>query len=398
MLRLRLPISAFFLLMGTLRAQAPPEDLTARVNALSQELERLKGEVGKSASDTVVGGYGEITFNHFSKDGSKDAADLRRFVLLVAHHFDEDTELVTELEVEHAVSSASDAGEVEIEQAYIQHRLSPTWALRGGLFLIPAGLLNEHHEPTAFFGVERNFVETAIIPSTWREGGIQAVGTFSNGMTLQFGVSTGFDVSKWDATSSESAESPLGSVHQELSQAKSHDLAAFGALNWRGVPGLLLGGSIFSGKGGQGQEGTPAMNTTLWDIHARWTPGAFDFSAVYAQGSIGNTATFNQVRVGNPYLVPRRFEGWYAQAAYQMWSSARMSLNPFVRFESFNTASSFSPLDPAGLTPSAAPSEKVWTAGFNFNLNSHVVIKADVRRFHEDSSQNRVDIGLGWSF
>src|SRR5438874_6846832 len=34
-------------------------------------------------------------------------------------------------------------------------------SLRAGLFLMPVGLLNETHEPTAYYGVERNFVETA---------------------------------------------------------------------------------------------------------------------------------------------------------------------------------------------------------------------------------------------
>ena len=96
---------------------------------------------------------------------------------------------------------------------------------------MPAGLLNENHEPTAYYGVERNFVETAIIPTTWREGGIQAIGNFENGLTLQTGVSTSFDLTKWDAGSSEGRESPLGSVHQELMLAKAHDLAVFGALN-----------------------------------------------------------------------------------------------------------------------------------------------------------------------
>ena len=50
---------------------------------------------------------------------------------------------------------------------------------------MPAGLLNENHEPTAYYGVERNFVETAIIPSTWREGGVQFVGSFDNGLSVQ---------------------------------------------------------------------------------------------------------------------------------------------------------------------------------------------------------------------
>src|SRR2546430_883083 len=88
------------------------------------------------------------------------------------------TAIEAELAVEHSVSSASDRGEVEVEQAYIEHQIDPRWAVRGGLFLMPVGLLNENHEPTAYYGVERNFVETAIIPTTWREGGVQFVGSF----------------------------------------------------------------------------------------------------------------------------------------------------------------------------------------------------------------------------
>ena len=49
---------------------------------------------------------------------------------------------------------------------------TPTLAGRAGLFLIPSGILNTAHEPTQYFGVTRNFVETSIIPTTWREGGV----------------------------------------------------------------------------------------------------------------------------------------------------------------------------------------------------------------------------------
>lgn len=83
---------------------------------------------------------------------------------------------------------------------------------------------------------------------------------------------------------------------------------------------------------------------------------------------------------------------------YNVWSAGTYSLAPFVRFESFNTASSFEALEPASLTPSPAVTEKVWTAGFNFNLNAHIVLKADLCRFKEDTGRNHVDFGLGWAF
>ena len=349
-----------------------------------------------AAPATVLTSYGEINYNRPTKSSQNAQADLRRFVLGYQHRFDAKTKVVTELEVEHSVSSASDAGEVALEQAYIERQLTPTWALRAGLFLMPSGLLNENHEPIAFYGVERNFVETAIIPSTWREGGVQLAGNFDNGLTVQGGLSTSFDLNKWDATSGEGKESPLGAIHQELSLAKSHDVAVFGAVNWRGIPGLLLGGSLFTGQATQAQAVAKAR-ITLWDLHARWTPGRFDLSALYARGTISNTAALNTALVGNPTLIPKSFDGYYVQAAYKAWTYEDYALSPFVRWEQFNTAKAYADLGP-GLTPDAARAERVITLGANLQVAPGVVVKADYQRFREGADQNRVNLGLGWSF
>jgi hypothetical protein len=349
-----------------------------------------------AAPATVWSSYGEIVYNRPTNKPENAQADLRRFVLGLQHRFDQKTKLVTELEVEHAVSSSSDPGEVEVEQAYVEHQLGNTWAARGGLFLIPIGLLNENHEPTAFYGVERNFVETAIIPTTWREGGVQMIGQFNNGIAVQTGISTGFDLTKWDATSSEGQESPLGSIHQELALAKARSLSWFGATNWRGVPGLLLGGGVFTGDATHSQATTRAR-VTLWDLHARWTPGRWDFSALYTRGTISNSAALNAALIGNPTLIPSAFDGQYVQAAYKVWSRQDYALSPFVRWERFNTGKSYADLGP-GLTPDPLPTETVWTAGANFQLTPGVVVKADVQRFRRNKDNDRINLGLGWSF
>ena len=174
-----------------------------------------------------------------------------------------------------------------------------------GLFLIPSGLLNENHEPTTFYGVLRNRVETAIIPTTWREGGALVQATTEGGLRWDVGVTTGFDLSKWDPASPEGLESPLGSIHQELALAKASDLSGIAAVNYTGVPGLRLGASIFRGDASQGQAGFDDNVVTLWEAHGTWTPGRFEFAALYANGHISNTAKVNATFVGNPTLDPR---------------------------------------------------------------------------------------------
>lgn len=345
---------------------------------------------------TVLTGYGELNYNRPTHRTQDAQADVRRFVLGYQHRFDEKTKVVTELEVEHAVASADDKGEVEVEQAYIERQIDPVWSLRAGLFLVPVGLLNENHEPTSFYGVERNFVETAIVPSTWREGGVQAVGNFDNGLTLQGGLTTGFDLNKWDAASDEGRASPLGSIHQEMSQARSHDLSVFGAANWRGVPGLLLGGSLFTGLATQGQA-VDTARVTLWDLHTRWTPGRWDLSALYARGTISGTGALNAALVGRPTPIPQSFDGAYVQGAYKLWSRDDGAVSPFLRLERYNAARSYADLGP-GLTPDAARSERVVTLGANVQVAQGIVVKADVQRFHVNADLDRVNLGLGWNF
>jgi hypothetical protein len=348
---------------------------------------------------TVITGYGEVNYNRPIKDASQAQADVRRAVIGIQHRFDEKTKLVSEFEWEHAVTSATDQGESEVEQLYVEREFDNGLRAKAGLFLIPAGLLNTNHEPTAYYGVERNFVETAIIPSTWREAGFGLSKTLDNGLSWDIGLTTGFDLTKWDATSTEGRDSPLGSIHQEGQLAKSRNLSAHGALNWRGVPGLLLGGSVFTGKAGHSTAGFAASDArvTLWDLHARYNPGRLDLSALYARGTISNTDALNLSFAGNPTPVPSSFYGWYAQAAYQVWKAADYSLFPFIRYERFNTAKSYSAM-PAGLGVAPGSDEGVTTVGANLKVGEGVVIKADYQKFKENTARDRVNFGVGFSF
>ena len=375
-------------------ASAPPP-AAARVSAPVS----LAAVEVPSAPATVFGAYGEINYNRPSKNASGAQADVRRAVIGIEHRFDPKTKMVAEFEWEHAVVSASDKGESEVEQLYVEREFGNGLRSKVGLYLIPMGLLNTNHEPTAYYGVERNFVETAIIPSTWREVGVSLSGDTANGLTWDTGITTGFDLGKWDATGGDGRESPLGSIHQEGQQAKSRDLSVHAALNWRGVPGLLVGGSIFTGKAGHKADGFTANDAriTMVDLHTRYTPGRWDLSALYARGQISNTEALNETLVGNPTPVPKSFAGWYTQAAYRLLQVGDYTLSPFARYEQFNTAKSYAAV-PQGLGVAASPDEKVSTVGANLKVGEGVVLKADYQWFKEDKSRDRLNLGMGFSY
>jgi hypothetical protein len=423
---------SFALLSAPLAAMASEAELMQKLEAIAAELEKVKAELAAtkqkaemvekrqeeaapartaaaesapaaassaSGPTTVLTGYGEVNYNRPTRNASQSQVDVRRAVIGIQHRFDDRTKLVSEFEWEHAVTSADDKGESEVEQLYVEREFANGLRAKAGLFLIPAGLLNTNHEPTAFYGVERNFVETAIIPSTWREAGIGLSGDFANGLSWDAGVTTGFDLTKWDATASEGRESPLGSIHQEGQLAKSRNLSVHGALNWRGVPGVLLGGSVFTGKAGHATTGfaAPDARITLWDLHARYNPGRLDLTALYARGQISNIDALNQTFAGSPTPVPSSFYGWYTQAAYQLYKSGDYTFSPFFRYEKFNTASGYTAV-PAGLAVPTGPAEKVMTLGANLHVGEGVVLKADYQKFSEDTTRDRLNLGVGFAF
>jgi len=352
---------------------------------------------------TTLWGYGELNYNRPTGDAGATQADLRRAVIGFGHSFDESTRVYGEFEWEHAVASADDQGETEVEQLYVEHSLAENYGVRAGLMLVPLGLLNEHHEPANYYGVERNFVETAIIPTTWREGGVAMYGTTDSGFSWNIGVGTGPDLGKWDPSSDEGRESPLGSIHQELQLAKAHDLSGFGALNWQGIPGLLVGGGVFAGKIGQDTPDFPAdgAQLVLSEAHVRWQPGPFDLSALYTRGTISDTQALNLTYLGQPTPVPKAFWGGYAQGAWRAVEWGRSSLVPFLRYEEFNTGAEYAQQPPGFGTP-ALPTERVCTAGANYYLNPNVVFKVDYQHFDYDDEAlgygNRFDLGLGYQF
>jgi hypothetical protein len=373
-------------------------------------------------------GYGEIYYTHPTRDPGQAQFDLARAVFGIGYQFDPRTEFNSEYEIEHAVTSASDVGEFEVEQFYVDRSVNDYVTVRAGLLLMPFGFLNEHHEPTNFYGVQRNFVETLIIPSTWREGGFNLHGDTPAGFAWNVGVTTGFDLSKWNfapefppysnALALENSNvAPLQATHQELALANAQHLSQYLALGYYGIPGLTLGAAVSSGDAvpvpAPPNAPSPGnQRVTLWEAHARWAPQRWDLSALYARGTISNTAAANAANPGSPNPIPASFYGYYFQGAYQLWSHGDYRLNPFVRFERYDMGSSYEgtpgPVIPSGQVPrSSTPGDyglwpqnhdRVWTAGANFYIGPHLVLKADYQWFEVNQDFRRFDLGLGVAF
>jgi hypothetical protein len=348
-------------------------------------------------------GYGELAYTRPLRNTAQTLATARRGVLGFAYRFNERTRFAAELEIENAVVSASDQGEAAFEQLYVEHDLSDDLGLKAGLFLLPLGYLNESHEPTRYYGVTRNQIETAIIPTTWREMGVGLQARSDSGWRWNTGLVTSFDLNKWPTRSDGAADtrsSPLGAIHQEGSLARAASLAYYDVVNYNGIPGLNVGSGFFKGGFNQRQPDTRAVmkgaGVSLYELHAKWQYQKWELSGLTALGQFDGVANFNAATgVDNP--VPKQFKGWYAQAAYRAWHKGDYSLVPFARYERLNTALGYAGL-PAGLTPANDPDTRTVTAGFSFYLHPQVVFKMDVQRYLNNSQLDRVNLGIGFHY
>ncbi len=360
---------------------------------------------GVGSDSTRLWGYGELNYNHPTGDAGKSQADLRRAVLGFSHAFNEDTHVYGELEWEHAVTSADDQGESEVEQLYVEHQLNPELAFRAGLTLIPLGFLNEHHEPTNYYGVERNFVETAIIPSTWREGGLSLLGSTESGFSWNVGVTTSQNLRNWDPADPEGRVSPLGAIHQELQLAERTRRRGLRRreLAGRAGPDARRRRLLRQDRAGRRRQfpGRPIRarrsakctraGSRVRSIFRRCTRAAR--SAI----PISSTSRSSAIRI----RCRNRSGAATCRARGASGTMAQSSLAPFVRYEAFNTAASFESV-PLGLGVPDADTERVWTVGVNYYLTPEVVFKADYQHFNITDELlgygTRFDLGVGYQF
>src|SRR3569623_84232 len=231
-------------------ADATVDDLRKTVETQQQAIDRLQKQVDATAAaldsgnhgnaagagGTHIGGYGEL---HYTNLDSGTQLDYPRFVLEFSHRFSDSIRLHAELELEHSVASHDDVGDVELDQAYVDFDLNERHTARAGLFLVPVGIINETHEPPTFYGVERNPVETFIIPTTWWEGGGGLNGELAPGIRYDLAITSGFNV----ATSGPDAYLIRGG-RQEVAEAKADNLAYTARLRWTGMAGVELAGTV----------------------------------------------------------------------------------------------------------------------------------------------------------
>lgn len=297
--------------------------LIAALSAYSQIFTRedsLNAGLVRSNQSTVISAYGQakVEFDLRLKTG---VANLTRNVLFVGHKFSNKIYFFSEMELENAkVSGGQASGEISMEQLFLKFNLNRDLYLTAGLFIPRIGIINENHLPTTFNGNDRTFVETYLIPSTWREIGVGLYGNVRRipGLNYSFAVLNGLKSSGFQNGSG------IREGRAEGSNGTASNLAVTGALlyyyrDFRLQTSVYYGGSAGlpkhradSLKLASGPFGTPVA---LVEANLQYHKNGISLKALAATVQIPNAFEINRAYANN---TATSMVGGYVEFGYNI--------------------------------------------------------------------------------
>ena len=364
------------------------------VTALAQTSQPSQPQESSESKTGPISGYMDFHFN--KEEGQTGVLDFHRFVLLFNHSFSPRIRFVGELELEHAVvEGLEEKGELELEQAYLDFLLSRSLNVRAGMVLMPLGIINERHEPPVFNGVERPFVDTVIIPTTWFDVGAGVHGEIGRGLRYRAFVTTPLDALEF------SADEGIRGGLQKGAEANVRNFAFTGRAEYIGIPDLTVGAGFWTGDS---SFAVPRLDTNVWvaEADARYQRGRLELRGQFAGVGISDAGPLNDAierLTGVSPNIARRLRGFYSEAGYRVWDAGSpRDLVAFLRYENFDTQYKM----PDGFVPLKEFDRDALVLGVTYYPDPDVAVKIDYIWLRNQSdvirAPNSFNVGLGWWF
>ena len=381
----------FISLSTFMNAQTAQDSITFDPQKQLNAAQRLLS--GNYGDAVTVGAYGEITYNQ--PEALNGEMDVQRLVLLFGYKFTDEVQFITEVEFEHVQ-------EVYIEQAFVNYAVAPNLSIRGGLMLVPMGIINEFHEPTTFNGVERPAVDNVIVPSTWREIGVGVTGRFNDlSLGYQAYVFNGFKSASIDGEGGINGflkgSNGLRSGRQKGIQSTIDSPTFSLKFDYYGIPGLRLGLSGYFGDT-QAEDEIDAIDgssigISMIGLDARYAYKRFTARGQFINASLSNTESYNNLTNKD---LGSALQGWYLETAYNLLpQEKKQRLFAFVRYEQFDTHAKIE----GDLVRNNAYNRSDITTGLSYHIAPGVVLKGDyqIRDNAQSNSElpNMLNFGIG---
>lgn len=361
------------------------------------------GEMAASFMD-----YGNNRFyggNNGNSNDHRNTISIPRFVLALDYKFNSKWILGAEIEFESGgVGTAYEiensengeyetevekGGEVALEQFHITRLIHPAFNVRAGHIIVPVGLTNAHHEPINFFGTYRPEGETTILPSTWHENGIEFFGSLGKGYAafdyqaqIVAGLNAnGFDRNTWVAGGKQ------GIFETDNFTSPGYVVR----LDYRGVPGLRVGGSFYyCANAGSNSDKLQEYSTfkvpvRIYTADAQYKNKYVTARANFVWGNLGNSRQVSAVNTKlsnqSPYTrttpVAKKAVSYAGEVGVNVGaffhSKKAPALYPFARYEYYNPQEKGEALQTMDLRNKVS----MWTAGLNWYALPNLVVKAN---------------------
>jgi hypothetical protein len=391
------------------------EDLREELDRLADEIDDMRDTFGTLRKNVNVTGYGETHFN-IPTDERDTVFDAHRFVIGVNARFTDWIFLSAEIDYEHAAQA------IEFEMAYLDFLLDPKVNFRAGTMLIPVGFLNEFHEPTLFWTVERPVFQKRIIPTSWNGTGGGFFGTFGNflgGMNYRvYAVNSLRSIQKDLPTACDDGHGGGGDCGQFKAkdgvrsgrrfpdELKVTDMAVTGRFEFTNLfPGFQLGASFYTGDTTHGliQQGG---RTTIIEGDIKYRRKWFEMNASIANIHINNAAELNAFATAQGNAsgnIASNILGYNAQFGIHwpqlLGKSTSHDVVTHFMYEFIDTQNEM----PTGATQQTGKDGEadVYTAGITwFPATTNVALKADYTHqvFQDGTSNNQVNFGMAYMF
>ncbi len=288
----------------------------------------------------TIGGYGEVQYRDSPISERADGGGTPTFmnprlVLGIAAVLSEKQNIVFNSEIEYEFGSK----EIDVEQAFVEWRIRPEFAVRGGIFVPAIGRFNTYHDSNLNLAIIRPLINQFIVPTAYRDAGFGIRGRFK----LPHKMKLTYEVDIVNGLQSENADgqpTPFSRLLGQSSAAEpgviafqdaNRNKAVVGRLGFSPVRGLEFGVSGYSGKFNKQDESPMSANIVFLD--GSFHRGDLVINAEYGRSNIVGGGILRQssappvVNPNDPVSVQALAEfvaqrspgqdGFYAEGSYQ---------------------------------------------------------------------------------
>jgi hypothetical protein len=331
-----------------------------------------------SSPKAIVGGYMDIEYFNRANQGNS-YFDQKRLVPFIYGDISDRVKFAAEIEIEHGE-------ELGVEFATIDYLIQEPINLRAGIILMPLGKFNLLHDSPLRDLTERPLLDQRIIPSTLRQPGIGAYGTFYptalSKLDYEFYVLNGFanafggDGNPNNTSNINQTNGIRSARSSNTSFDNNNGKSLVGRVAFSPILGVEIGGSGFYGNYGTKKNDQLA----IWALDWTFQRGPFEFIGESAWSYIkDNNINQDGTRNGNP----RRMQGYFLQANYHFLPEWLSNMAPTFFKQEVSTFTAVARWEQMKLGQDLSGEARKlgewqrWTFGLNFRPTEDTVFKTD---------------------